>query len=774
MTATASHPASVVAALPWSARVDRLKAATMAEERVVSLDQARIITASYATSEGQPRIVRRAQAFAAACGLLPIRVDSDELVVGNRTPEVRAGVVFPEASVAWIDRELDNLPTRPQDPFAVPDGLAGVFRSEILPQWQGRTLEDAIYSRYDDGIRTAAKVVKINQRDHAQGHIIPDLQRWLTLGPAGLQTRAEAGTSDLHRAAATCLAGARTFIRRYAECADYQGQNTVATVCSRLAEEPPETFHEAVQATWFLFVLLHLESNASSFSPGRLDQAWWPYFQQDLAAGRLDHAAALELIGCLFVKCNQIVYLRNRHSAEFFAGFPIGFNCCIGGIDADGADATNDLTWLFLRAQSELLLPQPNLSLRVHHDSPRALLVEAARVIGRGSGMPQVFNDEVIVPGLESRGIARNHARDYAVVGCVELSLQGNSLGWSDAAMFNAVKALELALNDGVCLQTGERLGPATGSLADHTDYAAVEAALAAQLDHFVPEMFRACRLVEEAHAEIMPSPFLSSVVDGCLETGVDVTAGGARYNLSGIQLIQAANLADCLAVLKQAVYDEGSIDRAELQTALRSDWREHESLRHFVINRIPKYGNDVGWVDDLARQWCEDFAARLAAVPNPRGGAHLMGLYTVSAHVPMGAACGASADGRRAGEPLADGGVSPMYGRDRKGPTAVLKSVSRLPFAEATNGTLLNLKFLPALFASDTGLERFADLLVAWCRLGISHAQFNVVNREDLLTAQEQPEKWRHLTIRVAGYTAYFTELHRALQDEIVARTWM
>jgi formate C-acetyltransferase len=782
---------------PIPPRLARLKAATLAEPRRVSVEQARIITASYRQTEGLPAILRRAEAFRECCRQMPIRVDPDELIVGNRTPGIRAGVVFPEASVAWIERELDSLPTRPQDPFAADAETKRVIREEIVPAWKGRTLEDTIYGRFDAEITDAARAVKINQRDHAQGHIIPDLRRWLALGPAGIQAEAVAGKTDLHRAVVIAMDGARTWYRRYAEAAaEREGvplrsgsasASAVAAICSRLADHPPQTFHEAVQATWMLFVLLHLESNASSFSLGRLDQVLWPFYEREP-----DKARAAELIGALFIKCNQIVYLRNAHSAEYFAGFPIGFNIAIGGVNEAGKDATNELSYLFLQAQSWLLLPQPNLSARLHAGSPPEFLAEVTRVIGQGSGMPQVFNDEAVIPALQRRGISERDARDYAVVGCVELSTQGNLLGWSDAAMFNLVKALELALNDGVCLLTGQRMGPATGTLADHATFADVERAFTRQLEHFLGVMFRACAIVEQVHAEKLPSPFLSAVIDGCLERGVDVTAGGARYNLSGIQAIQAANIADALAVLKwcygtppsvaatslaksTATATEGgvpAINRVELLAALRANWAGHEDLRRQVMECVPKFGNDVPWVDKLAGKWTQWFADQLTTRRNWRGGPYHMGLYTVSAHMPMGRNCGASPDGRRAGEPLADGGVSPMTGRDARGPTAVLQSVARLPFGEASNGTLLNMKFLPQMFANEQGRDKFAALLRGWCRLGITHAQFNVLRREDLLAAKRDPEKYRHLIVRVAGYSAYFVELAGDLQDEIIART--
>jgi formate C-acetyltransferase len=381
---------------------------------------------------------------------------------------------------------------------------------------------------------------------------------------------------------------------------------------------------------------------------------------------------------------------------------------------------------------------------------------------------------------------------DYAIVGCVELTTQGNNLGWSDAAMFNMVKALELTLNNGVCLLTGKRLGLDLGNLVNYKSYEALEDAFRRQMDHFIERMIKACDVVDRLHAQLLPSPFLSSVIDGCADKGLDVTAGGARYNLSGIQAIQVANVADCLAVARQFIYarqDPGeqnpgapnlgasnlgapNLGAKDLLSALRNNFEGAEPLRQQLINKVPKYGNDIEWVDAIAAKWVDYFADKMTTYTNARGGIYHAGLYTVSAHIPMGQNVGASLDGRKAKDPLADGGMSAMYGRDRNGPTALLRSVSRIHPGHGSNGTLLNMKFLPDFFRSEEGIAKFAAFLRAFVALRINHVQFNVLRKEDLLAAKADPEAWRGLTVRVAGYTAYFLELADDLQEEIIART--
>lgn len=769
-------------------RIDILKDKMLAEPRYASIEQARIITRVYKENEDKSTVLKRALSLKAALDELEIAVQPEELIVGNRTKGVRAGVVFPESGLKWINEEFETLPTRPQDKFQVREEDIREFREEIYPYWHGRSMEDVISQNYGPEISAMAKVVKINQKDHAQGHICPDTKLWLELGPAGLAEKARRAKEqhpenpEFYDAVILVMEGARTFMRRYARLLEKTAAKNeayrddlldLADICEALADRGAQTFHEAVQSLWFLFTILHMESNASSFSPGRMDQYLWPYYEKDIREGRLTEQKALEILEALWLKFNQIVYLRNQHSAKYFAGFPIGFNIAIGGVDEEGNDTYNDLSLLLLKAQYDLGLPQPNLSVRLNRNTSRELLQDAIQVVAKGSGMPQFFNDEAIIHTMvQDLGIEEKDARDYAIVGCVELTTHGNNLGWSDAAMFNLNKALELAMNHGKCLLTGEQIGPDFGGIEEFETFEELEEAFRKTIDHFIDEMMKAEVVVEKAHQDCLPTAFLSAVIDDCLDKGLDVTAGGAKYNLSGIQMIQVANLADSLAAIKELVYDEKRISREELKQALAENFEGHEITQTMLLKRAPKYGNDIQWVDDLGAKWAGYFRERMKDYTNYRGGPYHTGMYTVSAHVPMGENVGASADGRKAKEPLADGGMSPVYGRDMTGPTAVLKSVSRMDDSFTTNGGLLNMKFLPEFFRTQTGRDKFEHFLRAFVDLEIPHIQFNVVNREDLIDAQIHPERHQSLTVRVAGYTAYFTELAGKLQDEIIERT--
>lgn len=769
-------------------RIEVLKTRMLEQPRYVSIEQALIITKTYQEHETDSKQVKRAWSLYNALTQIEIGIEPEELIVGNRTKGVRYGVVFPESGISWVDREFETIPTRPQDKFLVHPEDIETFRKVIVPYWKGKSLEDIVHQRIGDEISEISKVVKINQTDHAQGHICPNVKEWLELGPAGVIAKAEknlvganASQQEFYRCVILVMQGVQKFMQRYADLLEEKADSypkytasmrELAKICQNLQNRPAQSFHEALQSTWFLFVVLHMESNASSFSPGRLDQILYPYYQKDLAEKKMDDDQALEMIECLWLKFNEIVYLRNKNSAKYFAGFPIGFNVAVGGQDENGNDASNALSHLLIQAQEDIGLPQPNLSVRLFEHTDQALLTHAIKCVSKGSGMPQFFNDKAIVSPLMDLGISKQDALNYAIVGCVELTTHGNNLGWSDAAMFNMNKVLELTLNHGKCLLTGKQMGPDLGSLSTYASFSDLEAAYQKMMDYFIEKMIPCCEGVEKAHIDCLPTPFLSAVIDDCMDKGMDVTAGGAHYNLSGIQMIQVANLADSLAAIKELVYDKKKVDASHLEKALQNNFVGDEVLRQMLLHRVPKYGNDVAWVDELGAKWALYFREQLRKYKNYRNGPYHTGMYTVSAHVPMGQNVGASADGRFAQDPLADGGLSAVYGRDIQGPTAVLKSVSKMDNSCTTNGGLLNMKFLPDFFKTEAGITKFCNFLRAFVDLEVPHIQFNVVSKENLLDAQEHPDQYRSLTVRVAGYTAYFTELAGDLQNEIIART--
>ena len=769
-------------------RTRRIKDSLFADARQISLERALLYRESYLETEGEPPVMRRARAFARVLERHRIVLDGDDLLVGNRTPTPRAGVVSPEMSPYWILDELDEFPVRPQDTFEVSEEDKRTYREVLYPFWAGRTLNDWYTAHRPADVAAAEKdrVFAVAQTDKGQGHIIADIPEVLTRGLGDVLSEVEALSAaspenDFLRAGALCVRALVAYVRRYQRVVEDAAAGRepsdpnalavpaggperaaelrrMAEVLAHVATEPCRDLYDALQMTWLLCVALQHESNASSISLGRMDQYLLPYYRASVSAGATE-AEIRELLQCFYLKTNTIVFVRSTESARFFAGFPTGYNLVVGGVDAEGNDASNELSELLLDLQRDTRLPQPNLSVRVHAGSPESLLRKAAEIVRLGDGLPQCFNDEVNVESFVRRGVSLADARDYAVVGCVELSIPGRMYGLHDICMFNMMRCLELTM-----LAHPEGFGT----------FEELEQEVERTIDHYVALMVRGCNVCDEAHRETSPTPLLSVLVHDSLERGADITAGGARYNPSGVQGVGTANLADSLYVVKRAVFEEGALTWSQLLEMLGRDWRGEgdEVWRQRFINRYAKYGNDVDEVDQIGRRFLEHYGEEVAKYENVRGGRFQPGSYTVSAHIPLGAAVGATPDGRRAGEQLADGGLSPMVGRDKNGPTASLLSVSKLRNVLDTNGSLLNVKFSPSTLEGEAGLARLVAYLRSFCRLGIQHIQFNVVDRATLLDAQAHPERHRDLVVRVAGYSAMFVELARPIQDDIINRT--
>lgn len=758
-------------------RTQAIKDSLFAKSRVIDLERALLYQESYEQTQGEPAILRRAKALVHLLENHEIVIDEHDLFAGNRTREPRAGVLSPEMSPYWILDELDQFPVRPQDRFEMSEADKTLYRDQVYPFWAGQSLNDWYRAHLDPQVAEAqtTKVFAVAQTDKGQGHIIPNFpvlmeRGWAALLEDARQQLASQPDNLFYQAAVIVLEGTIAYIRRYEFiCRDKaqdpatsperaQELQEMADILGNLAQRAPQDFREGLQQLWLAELVCEHESNASSISLGRVDQYLWPLYQASKAAGTSDETIR-EWLQDFYLKCNTIVFARSTESAKFFAGFPSGLNIVVGGVDAMGQDATNELSSLLLDVQNDTRLPQPNLSLRMHAQTPASLLHEAAQVIRLGDGMPQVFNDEVNILSFVNRGISLEDARDYGVVGCVELSIPGAMYGLHDISMFNMVRCLEIALHE-------NPQGFATfDELIDATEKV---------IDRYVGLMVRGCNTCDEAHAATSPTPLLSCLINDCMENGQDLTAGGARYNPSGVQGVGTANLADSLEVIRQAVFEEQLLTLPQLVAMLDRDWTGEgdEVWRQRFINRYPKYGNDVDQVDELGARLLSHYGHEVAGYTNPRGGHFQPGSYTVSAHIPLGEACGATPDGRHAHEQLADGGLSPMVGRDTNGPTASLRSVSKLDNALDSNGSLLNVKFSPATLAGEEGLAKMAAYLKAFSRYKIQHIQFNVVDRATLLDAQKHPENHKDLVVRVAGYSAMFVELARGIQDDIINRS--
>ncbi|MBS7577812.1 MULTISPECIES: formate C-acetyltransferase [unclassified Enterococcus] len=761
--------------LKGNRRLQQMKANLFKEKRQISIERALLYTESYQQTEGQSVIIRRAKAVAHILENVKISIREGELLVGNRTVRPRSGILSPEMDPYWILEEIDTIDARPQDQFKFMAADKKIYLEALYPYWKNRSMKDFIKTQITPDIQQALddEIFKLNQTDKGQGHIIMDfpailehgIQYYIDLLKVKINTRPE---NDFFKAGLLIFEAMHNHFLRYSalakELADAAVSDkrkkeleAIAEMCHKLSTQKPDTFYEALQLLWMTSVVGQYESNASSLSLGRMDQYLYPFYQQSLK-NNTSADFLYEVLGDFYVKTNDVVLLRSESSAKCFAGFPTGYTVVLGGLDEFGRSSVNELSYMMLDLYHEILLPQPNLSVRMNELIPRKFLLKTCETIRLGTGIPQLFNDEVCVPAFLSKGVALKDARDYATVGCVEISIPGKTYGLHDIALFNLLRIMELSMYE----------------LKDKADltYEALFGAIEASITRYVKLVVKGSDIVDLGHRHYAPTPFLSVLIADCLENGCDVTEGGARYNFSGVQGIGEANLSDSLFVIKKLVFEKHEMTFSELVDAMAVNYQgEYAKLQEHLIQDFDKYGNDNDEIDEIAMKIFHHFAMELDRYHNIRGGRFIPGAYTVSAHIPLGEAVGATPDGRKAHEQLADGGLSPMVGRDRLGPTAVLKSVSKLDNYLTVNGSLLNLKFQPNTLKGVTGLNKFADFLMAYTKLKIQHVQFNVQSKQTLLDAQKNPEKYTGLLVRVAGYSAFFVDLNKQIQDDIIAR---
>lgn len=607
------------------------------------------------------------------------------------------------------------------------------------------------------------------------------------------------------------MAGAETDSKRKQELL------TIASICKKVPEYPAESFQEACQSFWFVQQVLQIESSGHSISPGRFDQYMYPYYKADMDAGKLTREYAQELIDCIWVKLNDLNKCRDAASAEGFAGYSLFQNLIVGGQTVDGHDATNDISFMCINASHHVFLPMPSLSIRVWNGSSQELLMRAAELTRTGIGLPAYYNDEIIIPALLSRGVPLNDARNYNIIGCVEPQVPGKTEGWHDAAFFNMCRPLEFVFSNGY--ENGEEVSIHTGDVESFTTFEEFFEAYKKQMEYNISLLVNADNAIDYAHDELAPLAFESCLIDDCIKRGKPVQSGGAVYNFTGPQGFGIANVADSLYTVKTLVFEQKKVTLGELKKALEMNFgkgfdeitakevalsvgrqmtaqgktvtpeiiseaitkvltfeipaeekKRYEEIYN-MIDELPKFGNDIDEVDQLAREAAYTYTKPLPNYKNPRGGIFQAGLYPVSANVPLGAQTGATPDGRLAHTPVADG-VSPTSGKDTNGPTAACNSVAKLDHGIASNGTLFNMKIHPTAMAGQHGLEDFVSLVRGYFDQKGMHMQFNVVDRQTLLDAQAHPEKYSGLVVRVAGYSALFTTLSKSLQDDIIRRT--
>ena len=765
--------------IPKSSRITRLVDHLYEKMPVIESARAKLLTESYKETEGQPMITRRAEAFAHILRHIPIIIRDEELIVGSSTIAPRGCQTYPEFSYQWLEDELDTVETRSADPFYIAEETKQELR-EVHKYWKGRTTSELATSYMaPEAIRAIEHNIFTpgNYFYNGVGHVTVKYEEVLAIGYEGIMAKAQAeldkcqvGDEDyarrshfLNAVILSCQAVIE-YAQRYAalaeklaaECDDpvrKEELHIIAMNCSRVPAKGANGFYEACQSFWFVQQLIQLESSGHSISPGRFDQYMYPYYKKDLDNGNITREFAQELMDCIWVKLNDLNKCRDAASAEGFAGYSLFQNLIAGGQNKDGEDVTNDLSIMSIQASVHVHLPQPSLSVRVWNGSPHEFLIKAAELTRTGIGLPAYYNDEVIIPSLQNRGLSLEDAREYNIIGCVEPQKAGKTDGWHDAAFFNMCRPLELVFSNG--MDKGELVGIQTGDVAGMTTFEEFYDAYKKQMEYCISLLVNADNAIDVAHAERCPLPFLSCMVDDCMKRGMSVQEGGAVYNFTGPQGFGIANMADSLYAVRQLVYKDKMISMEELKEALAWNYGKgmdaqtaadmtasvlkemerqgqvidektaasvlqtvqnmkptelqkarYEEIHH-LIDQVPKFGNDIPEVDYFARDVAYTYTRPLQNYRNPRGGQYQAGLYPVSANVPLGGQTGATPDGRYAHTPVADG-VSPSAGKDVKGPTAAATSVSRLDHFIVSNGTLFNQKFHPSALAGREGLEKF------------------------------------------------------------------
>ena len=829
--------------IPKSPRIQKLVDALYEHMPVIESARAKLITESYKETEGEPIITRRAKAFAHILHNIPIIIRDNELIVGSSTIAPRGCQTFPEFSYEWLEAELDTVATRTADPFEIAEETKAELK-EADKYWKGKTTSELATSYM------APEAIKAIEHNiftpgnyfyNGVGHVTVKYWEVLETGFEGIMENAQkeldgcsvgdgnyARKSHFLEAVILSCKAVIDYAGRYAKLAQEMAAQTsdpvrkqelfvIAENCSRVPAKGAQNFYEACQSFWFVQQLLQMESSGHSISPGRFDQYMYPYYKKDMEAGTITREFAQELMDCIWVKLNDLNKCRDAASAEGFAGYSLFQNLIAGGQNKEGEDVTNDLSIMCIQASMHVHLPAPSLSVRVWNGSPHEFLIKAAELTRTGIGLPAYYNDEVIIPALQNRGLSLEDAREYNIIGCVEPQKAGKTEGWHDAAFFNMCRPLELVFSNG--MDKGEMVGIPTGDVTQMKTFDEFFDAYKKQMEYCISLLVNADNAIDVAHAERCPLPFLSCMIDDCLKEGKSVQEGGAVYNFTGPQGFGIANMADGLFAIRKLVYEDKKVSMKELKEALAWNYDkgldaqsagdmtemimkamqkagrnvdastaegllktfmgmkpgEQKTQRfkeiHDMIDEVPKFGNDIPEVDYFAREVAYTYSKPLQKYNNPRGGKFQAGLYPVSANVPLGGQTGATPDGRYAHTPVADG-VSPSAGKDVKGPTAAATSVSRLDHFIVSNGTLFNQKFHPSALSGREGLEKFVALIRGYFDQKGMHMQFNVVDRQTLLDAQEHPEKYKHLVVRVAGYSALFTTLSRSLQDDIIRRT--
>jgi formate C-acetyltransferase len=778
-------------------RTARLRKQSLDAVPEISPERAILMTEFYQVNQGKHSIpVMRAKSFHYLCEKKTIYMGKEELIVGERGPRPKAVPTYPELTCHSLE-DLRILNSRPKTNYAADEACTKIYEEMIIPYWRGRSMRDRIFGELPPEWREAYSAGMFTEfmEQRAPGHTVLDdkiyrkgmldFKREIARALAALDflndPEAYDKQEELKAMDISCDA-VILFARRHADlAAQMAGEESdpahkaelvkIAEVCSHVPAHAPRDFHEALQYYWFCHLAVITELNGwDAFNPGHLDQHLLPFYNQGLAGGTLTRERARELLEAFFVKFNNHPAPPKVGVTAAESGTYTDFaNINIGGLLPDGSDGSNEVSHLLLDIVDEMHLLQPSSNIQLSRKSPDAFLKHALKVIRQGYGFPSVFNADAVVQEQLRQGKTLEDARAGGCSGCVEVGAFGKE-AYILTGYFNLVKVLELALHNGIDPLTKKKLGIETGEPDSFSSFDDLFEAFKKQLHHFVEIKIRGNRIIERMYATLMPAPFLSVIIDDCIRQGRDYNAGGARYNNTFIQLVGIGSITDSLSAVRQMVFDEKTMTLGEMVKALDADFAGRELLRQRLVNRTRKYGNDDDYADELMVRTFKTCFEEIDNRPDGRGGRYRVEMLPTTCHVYFGSVTGAMPDGRKAGLPLSEG-ISPVQGADRRGPTAVIRSAAKMDHLK-TGGTLLNMKFTPSLVAGEDGIDKWANLVRSYFKMDGHHMQFNVVRAETLRKAQADPESYRDLIVRVAGYSDYFCDLSTELQEEIITRT--
>jgi formate C-acetyltransferase len=763
----------------------------------ISPERANLLTDFYQANEGKYSVpVMRAKSFHYLCEHKTIFLGKDELIVGERGPWPKATPTYPELTCHSLE-DLRILNSRPKVNYLVDDECFKLYTEKIIPYWCERSIRTKLFQELPQEWQGAYRAGMFTEfmEQRAPGHTVLDDKIYrkgmldfkdeIAAAIAGLDflhdSEAYAKREQLKAMAIACDA-VILFAQRHSQLARQlaaQESNPhrkaelerIADVCEYVPAHAPRDFHEALQYYWFCHLGVITELNGwDSFNPGHLDQHLYPFYVKGLENGTLTPEKARELLECFFIKFNNHPAPPKVGVTDAESGTYTDFaNINLGGMLPDGSDAVNEISYLLLDVVDEMHLLQPSTNIQLSRKSPDVFLKHALRVIRKGYGFPSIFNADSVVAEQIRQGKTLEDARAGGCSGCVEVGAFGKE-AYILTGYFNLVKVLEVTLHNGIDPRTGKLIGLKTGAPETFQNFEALFHAYRQQLHHFIDIKIRGNQLVERMYAELMPAPFLSILIDDCIRKGRDYNNGGARYNNTFIQLVGLGSITDNFSAIKEIIFDTKAMSPSDLCKAMDADFEAHEPLRQRLANRTHKYGNDDDYADNIMVQIFNACFEEIDARPNTKGGHYRMEMLPTTCHIYFGSVTGAMPDGRKAGLPLSEG-ISPVQGVDRRGPTAVFKSAGRMDHIK-TGGTLLNMKFTPALLASEEGLDKLSHLVRTYFKMDGHHVQFNVVSAETLRKAQANPENYRDLIVRVAGYSDYFCDLPSDLQNEIISRT--